>query len=356
MSAIKFWATRDVVMGNDIVAWTQAAIVFVVTFVVLFLIKVVFAARYRKMRAITTDRLTPRLIIFSFLKKIRISFILVTSLFLATQDLVFSHHLGVVLKYVFIFSIFFQLLIWANFSVNLYAERYVRKNMQRDPTALTAIHIFTLIWKIVAFSIIILIMLDQMGFNITTLLAGLGVGGIAVAFALQNILSDIFGSLAIIFDKPFKVGDIIKFNDFTARVEQVGLKTTRLRNVNGDQIVYSNNEILKTTIQNFGKIQDRRAVVTLGVTYETPFEKLEKVPELVRQCIFSQKGTRIDSIMCSQLADSSINFEVIYLGSELSMADWKNIQHNVNMEILRVFNQEGISFAYPTRTVYTKSF
>src|SRR5690606_35003722 len=115
---------------------------------------------------------------------------------------------------------------------------------QKHPNAVTSLGVFTLMWKVAAFTLIIVIMLDQLGFNITALLAGLGVGGIAIAFALQNVLSDVFGSLAIILDKPFRIGDSIQIGSFAGRVEKVGLKTTRVRSSVGEQLIFSNNELL----------------------------------------------------------------------------------------------------------------
>jgi small-conductance mechanosensitive channel len=347
--------TKDLIYGNSLVSWIQAGIIFGAIFVVLVLLKIFFSSRYKKLRASNPDKFNFKVILFSFLKKINFLVMFFVALYPAVEDLVLPKHIGQILKFLFIVAIFFQIYIWINNAINLYSENYIRKHIQRDPTSVTAVHIFTVIWKISACAVIVLVMLDQLGFNITTLLAGLGVGGIAVAFALQNILSDIFGSLAIIFDKPFKVGDTIQIDDQVGTVEKVGLKTTRLRSINGEVIIYSNTEHLKKMIRNFYDLQERRFRIVLGVTYETPYEKLKEVPDLIRKVIFSQPGTSVTAVSFKTFGESSLNFEVIYNIREPSPGEWMKIEHNINMEMMRVFTEKGISFAYPTRTVYTKT-
>ena len=351
LEQMKDIVSEDLYMGNTAVAWVRAVAIIAVVIVTTVIIKAISKKMYKKTAANHPDEILAKTFLYSNLSMTNVVVAFFLGLYPAIISLKMPARFDQVSKYLFVVSIFVQIMIWANNSLNLYAQKHVQKN----PSSATAMNVFSLIWKVIVFSLIIVIMLDQLGFNITALIAGLGVGGIAIAFALQNVLSDVFGSLAIILDKPFKVGDIIRINDFIGRVEKVGLKTTRVRSTAGEQLIFSNNELLKSTIQNFGEIEERRIALMVGVTYETPYEKLKKVPDVIKAAIFSQAGTSVDHVTLKQLADFSLNFEVWYYIQEREKGKWLEIEHNVNLEIVRLFEKEGISFAYPTRTVYTKS-
>ncbi len=344
-------ATGDLIWGNPFVDWIRAAIIFAIVILASGAIKFVAKTIYRKHFSEKDDEITFRSFLFSNIAKLNFLVAIFIALYPAIISLVMPSRVDRIAKYLFIIAAFGQILIWASNTLELYGKKY----LQQHPDSATAMNVFSLMWKIAAYTIILLVMLDQLGFNINALIAGLGVGGIAVAFALQNVLGDVFGSLAIIFDKPFKVGDVIQIGTFIGRVEKVGLKTTRIRSQRGEQLVFSNNEILKSTIQNYGDLQERRVSMLLGVTYETPFETLKKVPEVVREAIFSRKNTSVDHVTLKEFAESSINFEVWYYIRITEEQAWPEIEHEINLEIVRLFEKEGISFAYPTRTVYTKS-
>jgi small-conductance mechanosensitive channel len=342
----------DLILGNTLVQWIAAAVIFVSVFIPLMALKLFSKKVYRKHKTEYEDQITAKVFLFSNLAKINFFVTIGIALFPAIESLSMPASMDVAAKYLFIVSIFVQILIWANNTLNLYGLIYLQKN----PTAQTSMNVFSLMWKVITFALIIVVMLDQLGFNITALIAGLGVGGIAIAFALQNVLSDVFGSLAIILDKPFKVGDYIQVGSFEGTVENVGLKTTRVRSSWGELLIFSNNELIKSTIQNFGEVQERRISLMVGVTYETPHEKLLKIPEIIRTAVFSQKGTSIGHVTLKQLAESSLNFQVWYFIQEIESIKWREIEHNINLEIVRLLEKNGISFAYPTRTVYTKNF
>lgn len=341
----------NLIWGNSLVDWTRAAIIFVAILLVAGIVRFVARKLRKKHLAERQDELPFKLFLYSNLGMLSFFVTCFIAQYPALMSLEVSARALKISKYLFTIAIFSQILIWANNTLNLYGQKYIQKH----PDSVTAMNVFSLMWKVAAYTIIVLVMLDQLGFNINALIAGLGVGGIAVAFALQNVLSDVFGSLAIIFDKPFKVGDTIKIGEFMGRVEKVGLKTTRVRSGVGELLVFSNNELLKSIIQNFGDLQERRISQLIGVTYETPHEKLSKVPELIRQAIFSQPNTSVDHITLRQFADSSLNYEVWYFIRIDSNNLWLEIEHKINLEIIRLFEKEGISFAYPTRTVYTKN-
>lgn len=348
---VKELVTEDLILGNPLVDWIRAAIIVAVILVAFSAIRFIARRIRKKHLEQHQDTVSLKLIIFSNLGMLNYLVAVFVAQYFAILSLVVSPRAYRLSKYLFIIGVFLQILIWANNTLNLYGQKYI----QRNPSSVTAMSVFSLMWKVAAFTLIFLVMLDQLGFNITALLAGLGVGGIAVAFALQNVLSDVFGSLAIIFDKPFKVGETIQIGNFIGRVEKVGLKTTRVRSQRGEQLIFSNNDLLKSTIQNFGDLQERRISQNIGVTYETPHEKLKKVPDIIKEAVFSQPNTTVDHITLRQFADSSLVYEVQYFIRIGEEAPWLEIEHKINLEIIRLFEKEGISFAYPTRTVYTKN-
>ncbi len=343
---------EDIFWNNSFSDWMEAALYFGLVFLPIILVKLLsfkYCAKYFSDK----DRIiTYKAFILSNLSKINILLAAVVASYAGLLTLNTPERFDAIYDYVLVGSIFLQLLLWANTSVNLHAQKYLARN----PNSLTAMNVFSLIAKVILASLIILVMLDQMGVNITALVAGLGIGGVAIAFSLQNILSDIFASLAIILDKPFKVGDYIAVDNFGGTVEKVGLKTTRIRNLSGELLVMANNKLLSSPIRNFRDLYERRTVEIARIEYGTPYEKLEKIPEIAREAIFSQKGTRADHVVLKQLSESSLDFEIVYFIQNHPDIPWVQVQHHVRMQLVASLEKAGISFAYPTRTVYTKTF
>jgi small-conductance mechanosensitive channel len=206
--------------------------------------------------------------------------------------------------------------------------------------------------KLTLWSLILLVALDNLGFNIRTLIAGLGVGGVAVALAVQNVLGDLFASLSIVLDKPFVIGDFLIVDDHLGTVERVGLKTTRLRSLGGEQLIFSNSDLLKSRLHNYGRMFERRVVFSVGVTYQTPRAKLELIPTIIREAIQAQDKTRLDRSHFKAFGDFSINFESVYyvLGPDYNL--YMDIQQAINLQIHKRFEEEGIEFAFPTQTLF----
>jgi small-conductance mechanosensitive channel len=181
--------------------------------------------------------------------------------------------------------------------------------------------------------------------------ASLGIGGIAVALAVQNILGDLFASLSITLDKPFSIGDFIVVGDFQGDVEDIGLKSTRVRSLSGEELVFANTDLLNSRIRNYKKLQERRIVFTVGVVYNTPSGKLEKIPGMLEEIIKPIPDTRFDRAHFKTLGDYSLDFEVVYYVLVPEYATYLDIQQRINLTIYKQFEDEGIEFAYPTQTV-----
>lgn len=198
----------------------------------------------------------------------------------------------------------------------------------------------------------ILAILSNLGYNISALMAGLGVGGLAVAFALQNVLADIFASFSIYFDKPFRVGDFIIIGKDAGTVERIGIKSTRILTLQGEEMVISNKELTEARIRNFKKLKKRRIVMGIGVTYETPAKKVKKIPEIIEDIFKKIKMCDLDRVHFSEFADSSLNFEIVYYLNSREYIDHMNKKQEINYAILDAFSKEKIDMAYPTRTIH----
>jgi len=198
----------------------------------------------------------------------------------------------------------------------------------------------------------IIFFLDNMGFKVSTIIAGLGVGGVAVALAAQMIFKDLFGYFAIVLDSPFKIGDFIIVGDYMGTVEYIGVKTTRIRSLSGELIVFSNADLTDSRVRNYKLMEKRRVLFRLGVTYNTKTEKLKSIPEMIETLIRNIPDTVFDRAHFAAFADSSLTFEVVYYVMGADYNKYMDIQQKINIGIKEQFEKSGIEFAFPTTTVY----
>ena len=220
-----------------------------------------------------------------------------------------------------------------------------------DPTTL---HALNMVISIVLWVTGILLVLSNLGFNISALVASLGVGGIAVALAAQNILGDLFSSFSIYIDRPFQVGDFIVLGTDKGIVKKIGLKTTRIQTLQGEELVVSNKELTTARVQNFKKMKRRRIGFSFGVTYDTPVKKMEKIPGMIKSIIDALELAECDRVHFHAFGDSALLFDIIYYINSHDYTDYMNAQQEINLEIMRQFEKEKIEMAYPTQTVYLK--
>jgi small-conductance mechanosensitive channel len=198
---------------------------------------------------------------------------------------------------------------------------------------------------------VLLATLDNLGVNITALVAGLGIGGVAVALALQNVLGDLFASLSIALDRPFVVGDFLAVDNFLGSVEYIGIKTTRLRSLDGEQIIISNSDLLKSRVRNYGRMSERRVQFTTRLHYATPVELIERVPRLIREIVESHKNTRFDRSHFLKHGDASLEFETVYYMLTADYNPYMDTQQSINLQMHRRFTELKIDFAYPVQKV-----
>jgi len=253
-----------------------------------------------------------------------------------------------------IVALLLQAGLWVHHFIGGWAAQKLEVARQREPEGATALGLLAFAARVVVWSLVLLLALDQLNFDITALVAGLGIGGVAVALAVQNILGDLFASLSIVLDKPFVVGDFIVVDNLRGTVERVGIKTTRLRSLDGELLVFSNADLLKSRIRNFKRMFDRRVEFTLGVTYQTPLEKLRLIPQWLTEIVGAQQRARFDRAHFKQYGDSALVFEIVYYVLDPGYNIYMDVHQAINLAIFEKFAREGIEFAYPTRTVYFK--
>lgn len=247
-----------------------------------------------------------------------------------------------------------QFAVWANRWLLQWLALRAAAARAIDPAATTTVNLLAFAGRVLVCAMALLIALDQLGFNVTALVAGLGIGGIAVALAMQNILGDLFASMAIVLDKPFEVGDFIIVGDQLGVVEKVGLKTTRVKSLWGEQLVFANAQLLSAQIRNFKKMQERRISFTIGVTYETPLEKLRALPGWLKSIVEVQPDVRFDRAHFKAYGDFSLDFETVYYVLSPDYNLYMDRQQAINLALYEKLAAEGVGFAYPTRTLYIR--
>lgn len=219
----------------------------------------------------------------------------------------------------------------------------------------SAIGIIRLLVTVALFAIAFVVILDNLGVNVTALVAGLGIGGIAIGLAAQGIFSDLFAALAIIFDRPFRRGDVITFGNppTTGVVQHIGLKSTRLRSLNGEEVVMANTKLLEQQLQNWAMLTSRRAVMMVGLTYQTPADVLERLGSEVEAIVSAQPKTRFERAHIFQFAPSSLDMEIVFHVESAEYGEFMDVRQAVVLGILRRFAELGAAFAYPTTTNFT---
>ncbi|MFW5853541.1 MAG: mechanosensitive ion channel family protein [Patescibacteria group bacterium] len=287
--------------------------------------------------------------VLNIITSIRPGFYVFLAFYLAVRNLDFPEPGSQIINWI--------LIIWAVILAIKAAQTLIdyivnKKIKTEDPSAEQALGILTKIAKASLWVLGALFVLSNMGVNVTSAMAGLGIGGIAVALALQNILSDLFSSFAIFFDKPFVAGDFIIIGDKLGTVEKIGIKTTRLRSLQGEEIVISNQELTNAQIQNFKKMAERRIVFHFGVTYDTPTKKLRQIPELVEEIINSIDGVRFDRSHFFKFEESSLDFETVYYTASADYNDYMNAQQEINLRLKDSLEKIKVDMAFPTQTIH----
>jgi small-conductance mechanosensitive channel len=283
----------------------------------------------------------------------RILLVVATGLYLGAHFLTLAPRLEKFVDRAFITVVLLQAGFWANRGLIFWLKLRLSRGEKEDEAAsATTLSLLSFLGRVVLWVLVLLLVLDNLGLNVSALVTSLGIGGIAIALAVQNILGDLFASLSIAIDKPFVIGDFIVVDEVLGTVEHVGLKTTRLRSLGGEQIILSNNDLLKSRIRNYKRMQERRAVFFLGVTYDTSAELIEQIPGLIKQAVEAQPQARFDRAHFKSFGASSLDFEVVYYVLSPDFNVFMDVQQAINLQLLRVFGERSIAIAFPTQTLH----
>lgn len=294
-------------------------------------------------------------LISALVGKTSLVLIVIFSVYAATFFLDVTEQVETFRKTVIVIALLIQVGFWAGGFIDYYVARKLAEIGPGGGASITHVRTLGFFAKAVLWVALAVLAVDNLGFDPTTMIAGLGIGGIAVALALQNVLGDLIASLSIILDKPFEVGDFIVIDDLSGNVERIGLKTTRLRSLSGEQLVLSNNDLLQSRVKNYKRMNDRRVLFTLGVVYETSYESLVRIPEIVKEIISGEPNARFGRAHFSGYGDFALNHDIVYFVLTPLFDDYMDVQQNINLKIFRKFAEEGIEFAYPTRKVFVES-
>lgn len=285
------------------------------------------------------------------LAKTKIYFIVFTSAQLVADHANTPPALLGAIHFGFVIAAFLQAAIWARELILGYVAH--RTGDQEQSSLASAIGIIKLLVTVTLFAIAIILILDNLGVNVTGLIAGLGIGGIAIGLAAQGIFSDLFAALSILFDKPFRRGDTITFDQHSGTVERIGLKSTRIRSVNGEELIVSNANLLNARLQNMTRLEHRRAQILLSLVYQTPPELLAKVPAELEAIVRRQPQAKFDRAHLVKFAPSSLDFELVFSVASRQLEDFLNAREAVMLDILRRFAELDIQFAYPSQASFT---
>jgi small-conductance mechanosensitive channel len=337
-----------VLYGNSIADWIRAGIVVIAVWAVLWILRRLVASRYRQYAA--ANHPTPIRMLAYLIGNTRQILFLGIALMAADECLTFPPKLQHVVSNAALILILLQAGIWAGRALRFYLEL---KEQERgaDRNFAGSLDIINFVARLLIWSLLCLVALDNLGVNITALLAGLGVGGVAVALALQNILGDLFASLSIALDKPFAVGDNLTIDTFVGVVEHIGIKTTRLRSETGEQIILSNADLIKSRVRNFGRAAEQRALATIRVRYDTPTDKIQEVPKLLERIVREQPNARFERCHLKTLGEYDLQFELSYFVLQPKLHPLLDLQQAVNFRIIDEFRRQEIAFAYPTRRI-----
>lgn len=271
-------------------------------------------------------------------------------LYFAVQYLTLTERAAKVVHYGTVAVITFFAVRIVTRTISMALQSYVRKQENGEEKIRQMRGIIVVI-NVMVWALGLVFLFDNLGYNVTAIITGLGIGGIAIALAAQNILGDLFNYFVIFFDRPFEIGDFIEVDAKAGVVEYIGVKTTRLKALRGEQIVFSNSDLTNSRLHNYKKLKIRRVVFSIGVVYETPYEKVKAIPDMIKKIVESEPLATYDRAHFASFGSFSLNYEIVYYVQSPEYNDYMNSQQSINFKIMKEFQEKEIEFAYPTQTL-----
>src|SRR5882762_9831800 len=339
-------------LGNPVMNWGLAVLTFLVTLTVLPIIKGFIAARRRSWTP--NDRLQFHSAIeLATLLAARTSrvFLFAVALFLASRHLIFPPRLERVITIIIVCLFWLQVGLWAMAAVRFGIDLRRARTTGLDAILAGFVDVILFCAGLIIWAMVALLALDNLGVQIKPLLAGLGIGGIAIALAVQTVLSDLLASMSITLDKQFGVGDSLTIGDLQGTVEHIGVRSTKLRSLSGEQIIIANADIIKARVRNFGRMGDRRALFQFAVSYDKPTDVLAAIPAEVRKIVEAQRDTRFDRCHLLTYGDTALQFELVYFVTKPDFAVYADTQQAINLALLDRLRDMKVQLAAPTRAL-----
>jgi len=342
------------ILSNSLETWTLALLISLGTMLVLeisrrFLLHRIAGLIFNKRRDL--EAITKKVV-----QKTKHAFMLVVSIYAGSKVLSMSEGTSTFIAMVAGIAFIIQIGIWGHALVEALITARLEKSIPDEAENATSLNAIGFIAKGAIWTLILLLVLDNIpGIQVTTLITSLGIGGIAIGLAVQNILGDLFAALSIALDKPFVIGDLITVGEFQGTVEHIGLKSTRVRSISGEQLIFGNNDLLSSRIQNLKRMERRRIVFKLGITYQTPAEKLVGIPAKIQEIVESHENISFLRAHFQEFGDFALIFEVVYIVEVPDYQVFMDTQQAINLQIFRSFEEAGIEFAYPTQTLFLQT-
>ena len=330
----------EVFLGNSLWQWTIAGSIATLTLLALLLFRRLVNVQYERLA--TTPHTEMMELPLKVLSRTTLPFMLIAALFAGLQALVLPPKLTALAWTVFTIAAFWQAGLWGSTAVLAWLGQRAQREMMANRAVASTLGIIGFIARVTIWSFVVMLTLDNLGVEIKPLLAGLGIGGIAVALAVQNVLGDLFASLAITLDRPFVVGDALEIDNFSGTVEYIGVKSTRLRSVTGEQIIIPNANLMNSRMRNYSRLRERRVVLPISVSIDTPPEKLARIPAIIRSLVDEHPNTRFERAHLTKIGSNAFDFETVYY---VTVADYNrhmDIQQSIFLKLLESFEREEI--------------
>lgn len=320
-----------------------------ITFLIKIILKII-VSRVRKiaLKSFSADQG----FVIGLINGLKSGVIFIWIFYVSSADLAITSPVKKGFQTIVVLASLYQFSIWGFQFIEIWRQRVLKRRIEQDPSSSAALGLLHTAIKVAFVTVLLLIGLSNLGVNISALMAGLGVGGIAVALAAQNVLGDLLASLSIVLDKPFVVGDFIITGNEKGTVEHIGIKSTRLRSLSGEELILPNKDLLESRVQNFKRMWQRRVVQKFGVIYSTPVEKLEQIPRWIGEIVSKEPKLRFERCHFMGYGTSSLDFELVFFVSAPEYNICLDVQQNVLLDIYKKFSEEKVEFALPTQTLY----
>lgn len=339
---------KQVYWGNAMQDYVIALGIIVLGIIILAIVKKIVLQRFLRLAQKTETDLDD--FILNVVRKGVLPLCYTLLVYFALQYLTLNKGLDRVIHVALVVIFVFFVVRILGMVVEFLLDKYLQKEgKEKTNNALNGVMIIV---RIMLFTFGIIFLLDNLGYNVVTILTGLGIGGIAVALAAQNILGDIFAYFSILFDRPFEIGDFLIIEDKLGTVDHIGIKTTRINSLGGEQLIYSNKNLTDSWIRNYSRMEKRRAVFGFNLPYDTPIDKVEAIPGIVKDIINSQENVTFDRAHFASFKESYLYFEAVYYSMSPDYTAYMNLQQAINLAIMRTFEKMDVSFAFPSRTVW----